>query len=275
MNIVHTENVGNLHQSHSYVRGNWHNEAASTPMLLAKSCHDIDILQWLVGKPFARIQSFGSLSHFTAENRPEGAPDRCIEGCPYGESCYYNAVKLYLDDKDNAWFRCAATNMPVNPPDEAVEKALWESDYGKCVYACDNDVVDHQTVNIEFADGTVAVFTMSAFNKGGRGIQIMGTKGEIFANMQDKSIRVFDFATRAYTNEPIVSPVADESIIGGHGGGDDGIIRGFCDLVGGGVRSVSVCDGRVSAQNHIAVFAAEAARHSGTVVELSAYEKTL
>ena len=275
MNVIHTEGVGNVHQSHSYVRGNWHNEAKSTPMLLAKSCHDVDILQWLISRPFARVQSFGTLSHFCAANRPEGAPARCIEGCPHGESCYYNAVKLYLDDKNNAWFRRAATGMPENPCDELVEKALRQTNYGRCVYACDNDVVDHQTVNMEFEGGVYAVFTMSAFNKGGRAIRVMGTKGEITARMESPDIAVYDFATKTTETVCIKDLVADESIIGGHGGGDGGIIKAFCDLVGAGVATDSVCSAMISARNHIAVFAAEQARHTGTVVDVSLYEQSL
>ncbi len=275
MNIIHTEGVGNIHQSHSYVRGNWHVEANSTPMLLAKSCHDIDILQWLVGKSFKRIQSFGTLSHFCAKNRPEGAPTRCIEGCPHGETCYYNAVKLYLDDKKNAWFRGAATGMPGNPSDELVEKALRESDYGKCVYALDNDVVDHQTVNMEFEDDVYAVFTMSAFNKGGRSVRIMGTKGELSAQMGKSDISIYNFATKAYETVALTDLVADESIIGGHGGGDGGIISSFCELLSEGTVTTSVCSAMTSARNHVAVFAAEQSRRAGTVVDVTVYEQGL
>ncbi len=102
MSIIHMENVGNVHQSHSYVRGNWRRADQSTPMILAKCCHDTDILQWLIGKPCKKVQSFGSLTHFTKENKPAGAPARCTDGCPHSETCFYNAVKLYYDDKENA-----------------------------------------------------------------------------------------------------------------------------------------------------------------------------
>ena len=275
MNIIHTEGVGNVHQSHSFVRGNWHNEGESAPMLLAKSCHDLDILQWLVGKDFKRIQSFGTLSHFCAANRPEGAPDRCIDGCPHADTCFYNAIKLYYDAKNNRWFRTAATNTTENPSDELVEKALRESDYGRCVYAMNNDVVDHQTVNIEFEDDILVTFTMSAFNKGGRSIRVMGTKGEISGQADTGIFSIYDFATKKTTEESCHDVVVDESINGGHGGGDGGIIKGFCDLVADGTVTKSICSALISAQNHVAVFAAEKSRRTGTVVNVKEYQDQL
>lgn len=274
-NINHTEGVGNVHQSHSYVRGNWHIEGNSTPMILAKSCHDFDILQWLVGKEFKRVQSFGSLTHFTKENKPEGAPKRCIEGCPYGETCPYNAIKLYYDNKNNAWFRTAATMAPtfLNATDEEVEKALRETPYGYCVYDSDNDVVDHQTVNMEFEDGIIATFTMSAFNKGGRKITIMGTKGEMIGDAGTGDIEVYTFEDKKTEVVKSSDILHDESILGGHGGGDTRLITALVELIASGTTSVSYCSAMTSAKNHLAAFAAEEARHMGTVVDVAEYEK--
>ncbi len=148
MSAILVEAVGDLHQSHSYVRGNWHAEAESTPMLLAKSCHDIDIAQWLLDKPCKRVQSFGRLTYFTPENAPDGAPARCIDGgCPAAETCAYNCKKLYYDDKDNAWFRRACTRgiaKTENPTDDEVMTALKTTDYGLCVYQANNDVVSRR-----------------------------------------------------------------------------------------------------------------------------------
>lgn len=272
MNIIHTEGVGHIHQSHSYVRGNWHVEEESTPMLLAKSCHDIDILQWLVGKEFKRVQSFGTLSHFRPENRPEGAPDRCIDGCPHSETCHYNAVKIYLEDQKQSHFRTVAAKAVQNPSDERVLQALRETDYGRCVYAMNNNVVDHQTVNIEFEDDVYAVFTMSAFNKGGRSIRIMGTKGELSANMKDPNVTIYEFATNTTSTVSVDEYSANETITGGHGGGDGGISRAFVELLTENKTTVSVCSGTVSAKNHLAAFAAEASRRTGTVVDVAEYE---
>ena len=276
-NITHTEGVGNVHQSHSYVRGNWHIEGDSAPMLLAKSCHDFDILQWIVGKEFKRVQSFGSLKHFCKENKPEGAPKRCIEGCPHGDTCPYNAVKLYLDDKKNSWFRTAATMTPtfLNATDEEVEKALRETPYGYCVYDSDNDVVDHQTVNMEFEDDIIATFTMSAFNKGGRKINVMGTKGELSGHAGVGDIEVYTYADRKTEVIKSSELLEDDSILGGHGGGDSRLIKALVELIGNGQTSVSYCSALVSAKNHVAVFAAEKARRTGTVVDVAEFEKDL
>ena len=275
MNINHTEGVGNIHYSHSYVRGNWHVEEDSTPMLLAKSCHDFDILQWLLDKEYKRVQSFGSLTHFTKENKPEGSPERCIDGCPYADTCPYNNVKLYLDDKKNAWFRTAATMAPTdqNATDEEVEKCLRETTYGLCVYNSDNNVVDHQTVNMEFDDGTTATFTMSAFNKGGRKITVMGTEGELIGDMGTGDILVYTFEDKKSEVVKSSDVLQVESILGGHGGGDSRLIKALVELIGNGETSISYCSALVSAKNHLATFAAEESRRNGTVVDVEEYVK--
>ena len=275
MNINHTEGIGNIHFSHSYTRGNWHIEAESTPMLLAKSCHDVDIIQWLVGKEFKKVQSFGSLSYFTKENKPEGAPKRCIDGCPYADTCVYNSVKLYYDDKKNGWFRNAATLAAKDTiaTDEQVEKALRETPYGYCVFDSDNDVLDHQVVNMEFEDGVIATLTVSAFNMGGRRITIMGTEGELIGNAGSGEIQIRTFKDR---KKEVINgndtPVA-ESILGGHGGGDIRTIGALVELLATGKSSVSYCTARVSAKNHIAAYAAEESRRCGTVVDVKEFEK--
>lgn len=266
--ITHEECVGNVHQSHSFVRGNWGNEERSSCMLLQKSCHDMDILQWLLGKRCEKIQSFGSLTHFVAKNAPEGAPDYCIQGCPVGEKCPYNAIKLYLDDKENDWFRTTCARE-ANPTDEMITKAITETQYGKCVYKCDNNVVDHQTVNMLFEGGVTVTFNMNAFNKGGRRIHIMGTKGEIRASLEDDmNISVYDFETKK-TDE--VTRDGKDGIAGGHGGGDWGIIDALYNYLNGTYAGKSVPEISESAENHMIVFAAEESRKTGTVVDFDAY----
>ncbi|MBE6576510.1 MAG: Gfo/Idh/MocA family oxidoreductase [Ruminococcaceae bacterium] len=275
MNINHTEGIGNIHFSHSYTRGNWHIEAESTPMLLAKSCHDVDIIQWLVGKEFKRVQSFGSLSYFTKENKPEGAPKRCIDGCPYADTCVYNSVKLYYDNKKNAWFRNAATLAAKDTiaNDEQVEKALRETAYGYCVFDSDNDVLDHQIVNMEFEDGVIATLTVSAFNGGGRKITIMGTEGEMTGDMSSGDISVLTFKDKKREVVKSYDKNIEEGILGGHGGGDIRTIQALVELLGAGTSSVSYCTARVSAKNHVAAYAAEEARKTGTVVDVQEYMK--
>ncbi len=272
INIQHEEAVGNVHQSHSFVRGNWGNVQQSSPMLLQKSCHDMDILQWLLGKKCKRVQSFGSLTHFNAQNAPEGAPERCIDGCPHADTCPYNAVKLYLADKDNAWFRNSCAKR-FNPTDAHIEEALRTSDYGRCVYKCNNDVVDHQVVNMEFEGGVTCGFTMCAFTGGGRYTRIMGTKGELTAKMGQTTVHIFDFETRRSQDVSIADQVVDDTIVGGHGGGDQGIIACFYDLLCGKEEDTSLSDISVSVSNHMIAFAAEESRLSGRVVDVEEYER--
>jgi len=265
MNIQHIEGVGNVHQSHSFVRGNWGNSKRSSFMLLQKSCHDMDILAWLIGKPCTAVQSFGSLSYFTEENAPEGAPARCIDGCPHADTCPYNAVKLYLEETNESgrgnWFRRASTHL-IAPTDADVEKVLRTTEYGKCVYRCDNDVVDHQVVNAQFGDNVYVSFTMSAFNKGGRYLRVMGTKGEIAGNAENNKITVYNLETGTSREHDCNSRVGGSTIVSGHGGGDQGIIAALRDLLCG-ITSKSVCGIRESCDNHMIAFAAEESRLAG------------
>lgn len=273
INIVHVECVGNVHQSHSYVRGNWHRSEDSTPMILAKSCHDLDIVQWLLGERCTRLQSFGGLSYFRRENMPAGAPEFCAQGCPVEKDCPYSALKIYRDRAFPAFLKTATKKH--HPTDSDIERAITETDYGRCVFRCDNDVVDHQVVDLEYEDGATVSFTMSAFNRGGRKIRIMGTKGEISAQMSDDFVTLFDFATRQETKISISEAVRDESIRGGHGGGDRGIIRSFCSLLAGTYDGNSITDIATSVENHLVAFAAEASRLNGSVVDLRTYEEEI
>ena len=268
MSIQHAEGVGNVHQSHSFVRGNWGNAEKSSPMLLQKSCHDMDILQWLVGKECKRVSSFGSLTYFIKENAPEGSPDYCIEGCPMAAECPYNAVKLYYDDKDNDWFRNAATGI-VSPTDDEVAHALRTTQYGKCVFKCDNNVVDHQVVNLEFEDGTVVDFNMSAFNKGGRYIRVMGTKGEILNRNTDGILELYKFEDGSKTLIDIKT--YGDTIVSGHGGGDEGIVHALYDYLTTGVITEQLSEIGISVKNHMIAFAAEESRHTGKVVNVKEY----
>ena len=268
MSIVHMENVGHLHQSHSFVRGHWRNSKESNCMILAKSCHDMDLLQWLVGQKCSRVHSFGSLRHFCAENQPAGAPNRCTDGCPLADTCHYNAIKLYYDDKENLWFRGAATHSLGRPTDEEVMDALLHGPYGRCVYKCDNDVVDHQVVNLEFQDGCTASFTMSAFNEGGRFIRIFGTEGELVSGKDQDKLEVFSFATGKW--ETVDISVHGNDVTSGHGGGDTGIMEAMLSLLRGEDPGNSLGDVRTSYENHQIAFAAERSRVEGNVINLEA-----
>ena len=275
ISIDHREDVGNIHQSHSFVRGNWGNSVRSTPMILQKCCHDMDILQWLIGKRCTKIQSFGSLTYFRRENAPEGSPERCYEGCPVYDTCLYNSVKLYYDDKDNAWFRWASTKK-ADPTDEQVMEALKTTQYGKCVFKCDNDVVDHQTVNMEFEDGTTVVHTMNAFNQGGRYTHIFGTKGHLYADMGDENNENFKFYNfETGKTEILEANIATKgtTIVSGHGGGDQGIVEALYDYINGTLSAEDVSEIGISCENHLMSFAAEESRLNGTIIDMNEYRK--
>lgn len=271
VSINHEECVGTANNSHAFVRGNWGNSDRSSCMLLQKSCHDMDILQWLIGKKCKEVQSFGSLHYFKEENAPVGAPEYCIEGCPEAEVCPYNAVKMYLEE-NNSWLRTTSTRE-ADPTDEMVEKAIRTTQYGKCIFKCDNNVVDRQTVNLLFEDDITVTFSMNGFNKAGRHIHIMGTKGEIRGAMDDDTpITIYDLVTKETTVIPIQ---AKDGIIFGHGGGDNGIVESFYDYVTKGEMGISISDISTSVENHLIVFAAEKSRMEHSVVDFDEYVKSL
>lgn len=269
LSIDQVEGIGNVHFSHSYVRGNWHNTKNSAPMLLAKSCHDLDIIQWLLDQPCLRVSSFGSLTHFTPENAPEGAPVRCADGtCPAYDTCPYNVIKHYYDFKSNTRRQIITKGIAESytPTDEEVMVALKTTNYGICAYHSDNDVLDHQVVSMEFAGGATANLTVNAFNRGGRYIRLYGTKGEIYAHMRDKEIQVYTFEDKKTTMVPVVK--TEETIDGGHGGGDAGIVKEMYEYFAGEYTGFRAADLDVSVQNHMIGFAAEEARLNRTVVDV-------
>ncbi|MBR6510342.1 MAG: Gfo/Idh/MocA family oxidoreductase [Clostridia bacterium] len=272
MSAIHVEAVGNVHQSHSYVRGNWHSEKETAPMLLAKCCHDLDILQWLLDEPCDKIQSFGKLTYFTSENAPEGAPERCMDNCPVEDTCPYSVKKLYLYSKDNAWFRPACARGiakgPI-PTDEEILKALETTDFGLCVFRANNDVVDHQTVNMQFKSGANATLSMNAFNEGGRYIRLFGTKGELCAYFDEKMIKLYTFEDKKTVE--ISTAGIDGSILSGHGGGDAGLISELYDYFSGNYNGYRAADIQISVKNHLLGFAAEKSRREDTVESIDKY----
>jgi len=268
VSMQHLEPVGYWHQAHSFVRGNWRNEGESSPMLLAKSCHDLDWISYILGdRRCERLSSFGSLSHFRRDRKPFEAGDatRCLE-CPFEPRCPYSARRIYVERAANGY-----TGWPVHilTPDltvEGVTKAVREGPYGRCVYECDNDVVDHQVVNMEFQGGVTATFTMTAFTPmGGRRTQIFGSRGSVYGD--STVVEGFDFLTEGKTR--VDTSAADQSAAGGHGGGDERTMAAF-------IRAVATEDpGKIhsgpdiSLETHLMVFAAERARRENRVVEMS------
>ena len=257
--INQIENVGYWHQAHSFVRGNWRTVRETSPMILQKSCHDMDIILWLMGQNCRRVQSFGSLRHFNAEHAPEGAPERCLDGCPHAEKCPYYAPKLYMDMSRTGW---PIDVITTDFTEEGRRKALEEGPYGRCVYRCDNDVVDRQVVNLEFENGGVATFTMIGLSADFcRQLKIFGTKGQIEANMGTGEIFL-----RRFGGEPVLIPLDMGGEASGHGGGDFGIMRDFIRVLREGGESRT--SAAVSLQSHLICFAAERSRKENIVVEL-------
>ncbi|MEO8509767.1 MAG: Gfo/Idh/MocA family oxidoreductase [Chloroflexota bacterium] len=298
--IDHAENIGYWHFAHSYVRGNWRNEATASPMLLAKACHDLDLLRWFAGAPCVRVHSAGGLRHFRAENVPSGAPARCIDGCPHAETCPFYAPRFYIE-------RLALTD---GPPVSAIsfdtspagrERALREGLYGRCVYRCDNDVADHQVATLEFANGVTASLTVSAFTPDNtRTIKLMGTRGELRGRLDTGEIELRRFlpapgapisedwgrdaagraalagdqvelVTATPIDDPLGADVASGSFVG-HDGGDEGLISAFVAHAlarrRGESRPAALTTLEEAAESHLMAFAAERSRREGTTVSL-------
>ena len=270
VSVQASEQVGYWHQAHSFVRGNWCVQEKSAPMILAKCCHDMDILLWLTGKHCRKVSSFGSLRHFRKEYAPQGAAARCTEDCPAAETCPYNAVRFYMG-------RLKAGNLgwPINilttQHDEAgVMKALREGPYGRCVYRCDNDVVDHQVVNLQLEDGVTVNFSMCGFSKyNHRSIRIMGTHGEIVADTNDHLIHVMPFVGE----ESVIDVTTLTQDFSGHAGGDARMLEEFMDvLLGNSQGSASLSEISRSVESHLVALAAEASRiNGGAMVDMEAF----
>ena len=259
--LTQTENVGYWHQAHSFVRGNWGDTAASTPMILQKCCHDTDILSWLVGRPCVRVASYGGLAHFTAENAPEGAPARCLDGCPHSGGCPYYAPRFYLEHP-KALSDGFTQMLCPEPTRENILRALRTGPYGRCVYRCGNDAVDHQAVCMEFEGGAVATLMMCAFTEEcGRTLHIMGTRGELWGDMEKQSIRLQTLGG-GQRQIPVKEPATRCSY--NHSGGDYCLIRDFVRAVRENDPARSRSSAAQGLQSHLICFAAEKARAANT-----------
>ncbi len=260
VSVQHLEPIGRIHMAHSFVRGNWGNSKKSNPIILSKSCHDTDILRWLVGKPSTKVSSMGSLSVFRKENAPEGSTARCTDGCAVERKCPYSAIKIYKDER--GWLHHLQLEE-VNG--QTILRELKNGPYGRCVYRCNNDVVDHQITNFEFVGGVTAAFSMEAHTHyGGRRTRIFCTNGDIIGDEHTLTI------TNSLTGKQEVWDVSkSKSNSSGHGGGDHGLVHDF-------VRAVSFQDPtlltstiQASMESHLMGFMAEESRlDNGTVREI-------
>lgn len=253
--VRHLESVNYWHMAHSYVRGNWGRTADSSPMIVAKSCHDMDILHYLLGRRCLRLASFGRLSHFQPSSAPPGAASRCLD-CPVASTCPYDAARFYLGRLGPGWPVSVLTEDCTR---EGVLEALRTGPYGRCVYACGSDAVDHQVVAMEFEGGLTATFTMTAFTEGrGRETEVLGSHGQLRGDEKVLELTRFD------TGEVARWDFTAEWESGGHAGGDRGLVEAFLDAVAGRAPS----DPWEAFESHRMAFAAERARVEGGVVDL-------
>ena len=263
------ESVGYWHQAHSFVRGNWRSDVSTSPMILAKCCHDFDLFVWLLNSKCKKLSSFGELTYFKKENMPKDAPEYCLDGCPHSETCPYYCVKIYLEDKDEN----EATVRKVVSDDTSPEKiidALKKGPYGRCVFQCDNNVVDHQVVNMVFENGVTIDFSMCAFTtRTERVINIMGTKGQIKGNIEDNRFIVDDFRTLNKTTYEI--QVSE----GGHSGSDISIMREFIKAVSSDNGNNMNSGADKSVESHLIALAAEDARKSSTIIDMNEWKGKL
>ena len=260
--IQHSENVGNFHIAHSFVRGNWRRSDETSPIIMQKSCHDMDILTWLVDSDAKRIASFGSLRHFKEENAPEGSAERCLQ-CKVADKCQYNAVKAYLPVRGE-W---PAVLLGPDQSEAGILKALETSPYGRCVYRCDNDVCDHQVTIIEFKNGVNVSFTLSGFtNRMCREIKIMCEYGEINACDDGDQIEITRFNSNQVEqiNKTLIRTAQVE---GFHGGGDSLLMEDFISSLEDGNGESKTAIER-SIESHMMAYAAELSRVTGKVVDL-------
>ena len=306
--VEHRENVSFWHMAHSYVRGNWRSSHLSSPMILAKCCHDFDILFWNLGT-VKQLSSFGSLLHYRAENAPPGAPERCTDGCPYEAECPWFAPRLYLAliplmqegrRSQSALERLVAglyldhpslaslarrlipgldaaldyrgwpiSTISEDTSPEARRQALETGPYGRCVYRCDNDVVDHQTVNMELESGASGTLFMHGHShREGRTMRYDGTRATLLGRfyLTDNEIQIHDHLTGKVE---IIRPELGRA---GHGGGDAGVMRAFVRALREG-ETEPLTSARASLESHLTAFAAEKARVEGTIVDMDAYRQ--
>lgn len=267
--IKHAENIGNFHMAHSFVRGNWRNDILSSPIIMQKSCHDLDILLWLIGKHCTKVAAFGSLTYFREVNAPAGSANRCLD-CILAKDCRFDAWQAYQP----ALGQWPADVVCLEPTEEALKEALRTGPYGRCVYRCDNNVCDHMSILMEFENGITATFSLTAQSSNiHRNIHIMCEDGEIHGDELDGTIKVTYFRRNQQESEKcrIIQTTKYDS---GHGGGDDGIMEDFT----AGLQN-NAADSRSSisrsVESHLMACAIEQARLTGTVVDMDTYRNSL
>ena len=263
VSIQHMEPIAYAHMAHSYVRGNWHDSKATTPIILAKSCHDLDIVKWLFGRHCTEVSAEGSLFLFRPENAPEGAPARCTDGCPHEAACPYSAIDIYARRRKHM----GVFDLPKDYTAEDVLAKLRTMDYGRCVYRCDNDQCDHYVANLLFEGGLTAAFSMEAFTPwGGRRTRVFGTRGYIEGD--GRAFTAYDFrSSKRSVWDKKVSEIAEYKG-SGHGGGDLALVRDFLRAVDKHDEALLSSSLAASVESHVMGFACERSRLSGAKAQV-------
>jgi predicted dehydrogenase len=267
ISIQHLEPIEHIHMSHSYVRGNWHNSKETTPIILAKSCHDLDILRWIIDKPCKNIAAFGSLKWFKKENAPDGSTNRCTDGCAVEKTCPYSALKIY--NKPDGWSSVFDFPDDISKHEEYLLEQLKTTNYGRCVYRMENDQPDHYVTSMEFEDEITANFSMEAFTSyHGRRTRIMGSHGDIAGDMT--AFTHTDFLTGKITKWDI--SIEEDKNSGyqgsGHGGGDWGLVTDFINAVKKQDASLLTSTIDASVESHIMGFMAEKSRETKQTIPI-------
>ncbi|MDR3292574.1 MAG: Gfo/Idh/MocA family oxidoreductase [Clostridiales bacterium] len=267
LSINDIENVGYWHFSHSYVRGNWRNESETGPSILAKCCHDLDIIYYFSGKKCQEVFSSGSRKLFLRENAPDGATDYCLAPCPHRKTCAYDVKKIYYGITRHTIPKMGVhikviTGM-AKPKLKDLKEVLKTSPYGRCVYKCDNDVMENQNVALCLDGGVSANLTMTAFSRGCfRRLCISGTKGEIIGIDGEGKFRLNIFGGVSKTVK-----VSSGGIFG-HLGGDRMIVSDFIEFLRTGIAPARLSAIDVTLESHRIAFAAEESRKTGKAVKL-------
>jgi predicted dehydrogenase len=257
VSVQHLEPIGDVHMSHSYVRGPWRRKDESTPMIVSKSCHDLDVLRWWIDRPCTRLSAFGGLAKFRASQAPAGAPACCLDGCPAAATCHYEAARVYVREK---LFSAHHVVTPDRSPD-GILAALRRGPFGRCVYRCDNDAPDHMVTSLEFEGGTTAAFSIEGcVSYEGRRTRVLGTKGDIVGDERQMEVTLFEGGRGTWD----VTQAADD--LGGHGGGDVRLVRDLVQAVSQRRQDLIPTTLQASMESHLMGFLAEESRVAGGAV---------
>ncbi len=263
MSMQHLEPIRFHHMAHSYVRGNWHSSKDTTPIILAKACHDLDIIRWILNKPCKKVSAFGSLDFFIKKNEPAGAADRCFD-CAVEQKCPFSALKIYVREHRYLY---VFDSLPEDRAgkDAKIMEYLRTTDYGRCVFRCDNDQCDHYICNLQFDDNVTASLQMEAMTSyGGRKTRIMGTKGDIVGDME--SFTLTDFLTgKKYVWDEDISKLPGYE---GHAGGDWGIMKDWVMAVANEDEKYLSSTIDVSVESHVMGFRAEQSRQKNIIIKM-------